>query len=96
MGTCTHIDVTVRVSVHVLEFYTPADYDLDLVGYVVASKTSLLFQVQTCKDAHIILSSNIGETLAYEVVLGGSSNTVSGIRTTRQQVRGARHCDVMI
>ena len=44
--------------------------------------------MQTCKDAHVILSSSIGDQQAYEIVLGGSGNTVSGIRTTRQHVRG--------
>ena len=42
------------------------------------------FLVQACSDAHIGLMERVGDTLAYEVVIGGSENTRTAIRRNRQ------------
>jgi len=42
----------------------------------------LTFKVMSCKDAHILLSPTAQDlsTNAYEIVIGGSENTISAIR----------------
>lgn len=72
--------------VHTVDFYTDFKYDVTQSQYVVASRSWLTFKVRACKDAHVMLFSNAMTSEAYEVVIGGSSNTVTGIRDQRQQV----------
>ena len=81
------------IAVHTLQFHTEMAYDLSRAQYVVASRSSLTFKVRTCKDAHVMLFSNAAEMEAYEVVIGGSSNTITGIRARRQAVSKIHiHC----
>ena len=79
-------DLLLCFAAHVLRFTTPIYYTVDAARRTVVSKDNLRFKVKACKDAHVILFESVGDVIAYEIVLGGSGNTVSGIRSGRQQV----------
>jgi len=74
------------VSAEVYRLSTTTLYSYDQHSYRVnARETFLTFNVQACNDAHVALFDQFGTMEAYEVVLGGSSNTQSSIRNVRQQ-----------
>ena len=69
-----------------MRYHTEGVYNYDRATYVVASVTAMKFKVQICKDAIVGLFSNMGENVAYEIVIGGSGNNITGIRKERVQV----------
>ncbi|CAH1794507.1 unnamed protein product [Owenia fusiformis] len=66
---------------------TPNDYEF-VHGYMnVHDRVGVQFEIQACNDAHIALESKpsvVGVPQAYEIVLGGWSNTRSVIRDGKQ------------
>ena len=80
---CVPLYPTARV----MRYHTEAVYEYSRVTYMVARFTSMRFKVQTCKDAIVGLFSNMAEKTAYEIVIGGSNNNVTGIRRERLEVR---------
>ena len=67
---------------HTFNIITLKKHGYDL-AWMDVMKNFLLFRVRACNDAHLLISKEIGETdemSAYEVVIGGASNTVLYIR----------------
>ena len=67
------------------ELYTSNIYTYNKYWYRVGAKTYVAFKVKACNDAHVALFDEYMLDLAYEIVLGGSGNTISAIRRTRLQ-----------
>ena len=57
-----------------MEIHTPSAFRYHAVGMDVSGATSLLFEVQACNDAHILLMKNPGDENndAIEIVIGKS------------------------
>ena len=62
-------------------FATPDEYTYQRAT-ISPKRNNFLFSVQACNDAHVTLSTNVGDTnsLTYEVVIGGFENTRSVLR----------------
>ena len=58
--------------------YTPNVYRYHDVGMDVSSATSLLFEVEACNDAHILLMENAGDEVndVIEIVIGISFEVI--------------------
>ena len=68
----------------VKEFLTPASYSYTNYRAGIGGATWTTFLVRACNDAHFGLMENVGDTIAYEVIIGGSGNTRTAIRRNRQ------------
>lgn len=69
----------------IYELYTSNSYTYNNYRYRVGAKTYVTFHVRACNDAHVALFDEYMLDIAYEIVIGGSVNTISAIRRTRQQ-----------
>lgn len=70
-------------SARVFQLHTTDEYNYQQHYFRVGSQTSVVFQVQACNDAHVGLFDNFMAQEAYEIVIGGSSNTFSFLRRAR-------------
>lgn len=69
----------------VYQMHTTTQYSYSSYWYRVGTKTYLQFKVKACNDAHVALFDEYLLEQAYEIVIGGSANTLSSIRRTRLQ-----------
>src|SRR5688572_16793997 len=65
----------------------------------------ITFKVKSCKDAHILLSSAVQDLSnnTYEIVIGGSENTISAIRrgslgqnVVQESTPSIMNCDILL
>ena len=66
-------------------FLTPDDNQWNHGWVKVQRKSSFVFSVRACKDAHILMAARPGriDRDVYEIVLGAGGNTYSTIRAAR-------------
>ena len=67
-------------------FYTPQDYHYNHAWRTVQARSSVSFKVRACNDAHVLFAKTQGVTTidAYELLIGGWSNTKSVLRDRMQ------------
>ena len=72
------------LAVQVAMFNTSTTYSYTSAWYHAGSKKKYVtFKVQACHDAHVALFDQFMLDIAYEIVIGGSGNSLSAIRRTR-------------
>ena len=84
--------------------FTEANYGYNYT-WLLPMYNYITFKVKSCKDAHILLSTAFQDlsSNAYEIVLGGSENTISAIRrgslgqnVVQESTPNIMNCDTLL
>lgn len=71
---------------------TPNAYNYNNFNKRIDDQTSVVFRVQACNDAHVVLFDKHQTNVAYEIVIGGSSNEWTYIRRAKLTENKASVC----